>query len=79
MYAHTETYTNIKILRGPPATSKYEKLGSVGNRAEGGHSMFRDVSGQVADQCTMDFHSLELAQVFKDLVIGKYLLLPESG
>lgn len=41
--------------------------------------MFRDVSGQVADQCTMDFHSLELAQVFKDLVIGKYLLLPESG
>lgn len=37
------------------------------------------VSGQVADQRTMDFHGFQLAQVFRDLVIGKYPLLPESG
>lgn len=53
------------------------------HRAEGSHGMFSDreriVSGQVADQCTTDFHGLELAQVFRDLVIGEYPFLPESG
>lgn len=53
------------------------------HRAAGGHGMFSDreriVSGQVADQRTMDFHGLELAQVFRDIVIGEYPFLPESG
>lgn len=39
----------------------------------------RIVSGQMADQHTMDFHGLEPAQVFRDLVIGEYPFLPESG